>query len=184
MPIANQYDNTDPDIPSIFIKQALMEPKPEWALFGRWRLADLEQATIASEKLVEEFGEKFYQDLGTPGKTTFPYIRWKIEDVAGMGIRHDIPRSYVGKLVVNATIVIVRNFPSGAASYRPSTPAFNNMLKCLTGVGYTPVKNEDGDTIGHITQSKWLENVRIAYTDEVTKDTITELGFKAEITYN
>jgi hypothetical protein len=183
MPLENE-EVVDAEIPSIWIKQMLMRPDPAWVQFGRWRQKDLEQVIVASSELVAEHGKRFWRDLNVPGRPDFPYIRWQIEDIEGAGVRQDVPRSYVTKQVVRATIMTVRAYPEGLGSYSPSRPAHINLTKCLTGVGYTPVINANGEKIGSVSQSRFLVNHRLAYTDEDTGEQLVELGIVAEITYN
>jgi hypothetical protein len=179
MPSENELDI---ELPSIFTRRALTSPDPLWATSGGWRAEEFAEVQAASTRLVAQCGQRFYSDVGVPLRPIFPYIVWSDVTDKGGCVTHQLPRDFTGKKRAILTVRRVDFFQSGAGSYNGARATYNDIRRCLCGVGATPVRAQNGALLGQITQTRWFDDHKTSYRD--ADDLVTELGLRVEVTYD
>lgn len=173
----------DPELPSIFVHQALLAPDERWKE-GDWsenqfnRQLEL-KATFAA------FGERIGRGVGVDAKP--PYVAWHIRDDPTGAIRIGRTKRSAksGELARKRTIVLVKrvdSFASGRGSFNPARPTYLALFEALIGVPATPVFGAAG-RLGLVTMTRFRRDVQSDKRDSTTNALITELGFEFELVY-
>jgi hypothetical protein len=171
----------NPETPSIFIRQALTSPDPDWP----WPVFMKTQSNEASAALVAEHKDRFWPDLNVDDDPEFPHVLWQAVDPETLTFysprgEHETRQKAVYYVYSR------RKYPSGEATYWEFQSAYANMRKALLAVPETPVMVEDV-LIGYITQCRTIPGDglwRRSYKLTPQGATIAEYGLKLEITYN
>jgi hypothetical protein len=180
MPEALNFRNVPQSVPYIFLNQVLQSPDPMWP---DWNPIRLNQALEASLALVEEHGDRFFAKQGVDDDADFPYIRFECVNIAGRGTQNDVEKTVVTRKAARCTICSVRRFPAGQGSPIPFDKATQAFMDCATGIGYTKVYGVQGEFLGHVTSSSWLDDYEHSYTNEDTGELIIEMGIVIELVY-
>lgn len=169
----------DPELPSIFIKQAVLNPDPLWP----WLDSDLNDAIAASDQLKAEHANRLWSDINVGDNPEFPYVVWSVTtDMTGTAT-YELPRNFTGKVRALCRIKTLRYFSSGKGSYKPSTAAYGRFKTCLIGIPETPII-DDGNLIGYISQSVWRDDIKKGYREPGSQALITEYGIEFLVTFH
>lgn len=180
MPLQNELDI---ELPSVFFKQALTGPDPLWLAGGGWREEDFAQMQAASTALVAEMRSRFYSDVGVPPKPLFPYVVWDGRTDRSGCVTFNLPRDFTARKRAIYKVRRLDNFSAGQGSYSPARATYNNLKRCLCGVGWTPIQ-VNGVPLGTIVGTRWHDDWRSSYVDSDSESLTTELGFFVEVTYD
>ena len=179
MPSENELDI---ELPAIWINQALTAPDLLWLQGGGWRQKDWDEVTASSARLVATFRDRLYSDVGVPNNPMFPHVVWDGRTDKSGCVQFEMPREFTARKRSIYRVRRVDKFDTGGGSWSPGRSTYNDLRRCLCGIGKTPIR-VGGVLLGNIVQAKWRDDFRTQYRSSNTEDLLTELGFYVEITY-
>lgn len=179
MPILNELDI---ELPAIFILRALTNPDPLWLQSGGWRQEDFLEVQAAAARLAAAHGNRFWAGINVPDGATFPYIEFSGRTDRNGCTTFQLPRDFTGRKRAVYTVRRFDKYDSGRGSFSPARATYNDLRRCLCGVGETPIQ-AGGAVIGRVVETAWFDDHRASYRDEVSAAAVTELGIVVQITY-
>lgn len=172
----------DPEIPSIFVAQALKAPDTRWKVgpLGGWSSEDfiLQLETVA--RLRTAVGDRINTFEGVDAKP--PYIVWSVREDPNGTVR--AAKSRGGEIMRKRAIVSIKRvdvFISGRGSYSPARLTYLNLMSALVSVPATLIYGTDG-YLGVVTQTRFKREIRNSQRAD-SGALVTNFGFELEVTY-